>query len=71
VPKERENQLGQVNRRVAARGGIPVIASMAGPLRTGIKIAEKLGLTLICFVRGRRMNVYTHPERVVFNRINH
>jgi len=48
-----------------ARSGIPVIASVAGPLDSGIRIAEATGITLICFVRGRRMNVYTHPERVL------
>jgi FdhD protein len=46
------------------RGGIPVVASVAGPLGSGIRIAEAAGITLICFVRGRRMNVYTHAERV-------
>jgi len=48
----------------AARSGIPVIASVAGPLASGINVAEAAGITLICFVRGRRMNVYTHPQRV-------
>jgi FdhD protein len=49
----------------AARSGIPLIASVAGPLASGIKIADAAGTTLICFVRGRRMNVYTHPERII------
>lgn len=48
----------------AARSGIPVVAAVAGPLESGIKIAEAAGITLICFVRGRRMNVYTHPQRI-------
>ena len=47
-----------------SRVGIPIIASVAGPLSSGINIASKLGITLICFVRGRRMNVYTNKERV-------
>jgi len=47
-----------------ARVGIPIVASIAGPLHTAVYIAEKTGLTLVCFVRGRRMNVYTHPERI-------
>ena len=49
----------------AARSGIPFIASVAGPLESGIRIADAAGITLICFVRGRRMNVYTHPERMI------
>ena len=48
----------------AARSGIPIVAAVAGPLESGIKIAEAAGITLICFVRGRRMNVYTHPQRL-------
>jgi len=27
-------------------------------------VARSTGITLVCFVRGRRMNVYSHPERV-------
>jgi FdhD protein len=48
-----------------ARSGIPVIASVAGPLKSGIGVADATGITLICFVRGRRMNVYTHHERIL------
>ncbi len=47
-----------------ARSGIPIIASVAGPLRSGIGIADTTGITLICFVRGRRMNIYAHHERI-------
>jgi FdhD protein len=50
----------------AARVGIPLIAAIAGPLHSAIYIAEKAGVTLVCFVRGRRMNVYTHPERITY-----
>jgi FdhD protein len=49
----------------AARVGIPVIASVAGPLESGVRIAESAGITLVGFIRGRRMNVYTHGGRVV------
>lgn len=49
----------------AAASGIPVVAAVAGPLESGIRVAEAAGITLICFVRGRRMNVYTHPQRLV------
>lgn len=48
-----------------AHSGIPVIASVAGPLKSGIGIADATGITLVCFVRGRRMNVYTHNERIL------
>ncbi len=48
----------------AARSGIPVIASVAAPLESGITLSKAAGITLICFVRGRRMNIYSHPRRV-------
>ena len=48
----------------AARVGIPIVASIAGPVNSGVDVAIKTGVTLICFVRGQRMNVYSYPERV-------
>jgi FdhD protein len=50
----------------AARSGIPIIASVSGPLESGIRIAEETGVTLIGFIRGRRMNLYTHNKRISF-----
>ncbi len=49
----------------AARVGIPVVASLAAAIDSGIQIAKDAKLTLIGFVRGSRMNVYTHPERII------
>jgi len=48
----------------AFRSRIPIIASVAGSLESGIRIAQNLGVSLIGFVRGRRMNIYTHGERI-------
>ena len=48
----------------AANVGIPVIVSISAPTDKGIKVAEMAGLTLIGFARGRRFNIYTHPERI-------
>lgn len=49
-----------------ARAGIPLVASRAAPLESGILAADSTGLTLVGFVRGGRLNVYTHPTRVKF-----
>ncbi|MGD0496387.1 MAG: formate dehydrogenase accessory sulfurtransferase FdhD [Candidatus Bathyarchaeia archaeon] len=49
----------------AARLGVPVVASMAAAIDSGIAIAKKADLTLVGFVRGKRMNVYSVPERIL------
>jgi FdhD protein len=49
----------------AARVGIPIVASLAAALDSGIVVAKEADLTLIGFVRGKRMNVYSSVRRVV------
>jgi len=51
----------------AARMKIPVIASLAAAISSGLEAAQLTGVTLIGFVRGKRMNLYTYPERIVFS----
>jgi FdhD protein len=48
-----------------ARRRVPVLVSKSAPTNTSVKLAEELGITLIGFVRGTRMNVYAHGERVI------
>jgi FdhD protein len=48
----------------AARVGLPIVASLAAAIDSGIAVARSAGLTLIGFVRGKRMNIYTFPERI-------
>ena len=48
----------------AARCGIPITASVTAPLESSIRIAQATGVTMVCFVRGRRMNIYTHAKRI-------
>jgi FdhD protein len=48
----------------AARVGVPVVASLAAAVDSGIVVAERFGLTLVGFVRGSRMNVYAGVERI-------
>jgi FdhD protein len=48
----------------AAKVGLPIVASLAAALSTGIALAEAANLTLVGFVRGKRMNIYTLPERI-------
>lgn len=48
----------------AIRANIPIIASISAPIESGIKLAFAYGMTLIGFSRGKRMNIYTHPDRI-------
>lgn len=48
----------------AAKVGLPIVASLAAALSSGIALAEAADLTLAGFVRGKRINVYTCPERI-------
>lgn len=49
----------------AIKANVPIFASLAAPIESGIRLAFAYGLTLIGFVRGKRMNIYTHPERIL------
>ena len=40
------------------------IVSRSAPTALSVQLAEKMNITLIGFARGKRMNVYTVPERV-------
>ena len=44
--------------------GCAVIVSRSAPTSLAVKLAEKWNITLVGFVRGRRMNVYTAVERI-------
>ena len=48
----------------AARMRIPVVSSLAAATDSGIEVAKRTGVTLIGFVRGPRMNVFSFPKRV-------
>lgn len=47
-----------------AVGRVPIIISRAAPTDWAVEFAQKIGMTLVGFVRGKRMNIYTHPQRI-------
>ena len=49
----------------AAKRNIPIVISKAAPTNVAVKLATDLGMTLIGFVRERRMNVYAGGWRVI------
>jgi FdhD protein len=48
----------------AARMQAPVIVSRHSPTGTAVSLAIDLGITLVGRVRGNRLSVYSHPERL-------
>jgi FdhD protein len=48
----------------AVMAGIPILAAVSAPSSLAIDLAEDSGLTMVGFLRGQTMNVYTCPERI-------
>lgn len=48
----------------AAMAGIPMLSAVSAPSSLAAELADESGVTLIGFVRGRTMNIYTHAHRV-------
>jgi len=50
----------------ARKMGAPIVISRTSPTAISIRLAREWNMTLIGYVRGRQMRVYTGAERVVF-----
>jgi FdhD protein len=48
----------------AAMGGLGTIAAVSAPSSLAVSAAERLGVTLACFVRGGTFNLYSRPGRI-------
>ena len=48
----------------AVMAGIPVLAAVSAPSSLAVDLASQSGLTLVAFLRGDSMNVYSRPDRV-------
>lgn len=54
-----------IQKALGAR--IPVIAAVSAPSSLAVDLAEESEQTLLGFVRKERCNIYTHPERILFD----
>jgi FdhD protein len=48
----------------AAVAGIPIVCAVSAPSDLAVEAADRLGVTLIGFLRGDGFNVYAHDERI-------
>ncbi|HXI81560.1 MAG TPA: formate dehydrogenase accessory sulfurtransferase FdhD [Verrucomicrobiae bacterium] len=48
----------------AAVAGVPIVAAVSAPSDLAIEAADRLGVTLVGFLRGDGFNVYAHDERI-------
>ncbi|MDF9407699.1 formate dehydrogenase accessory sulfurtransferase FdhD [Pelotomaculum isophthalicicum JI] len=49
----------------AGHSGIPIVVSRAAPTSLAVDLADEFGIALVGFARGEKMNVYSHPEKVI------
>lgn len=49
----------------ARRLQTPVVCSRTSPTSLSVALAEAWNMTIVAYVRNKRMRIYTHPERVL------
>lgn len=58
---------GRASYDMIAKGvrlGVPIIASVSSPTSLAVELAEALNCTLLGYLRGKTLNVYTHRWRI-------
>jgi FdhD protein len=48
----------------AVRVGLAILVSVSAPTALAVQFAERFNITLVGYLRGRHMTLYTHPERI-------
>ncbi len=49
----------------AVMAGIPVLAAVSAPSSLAVDLAAQSGMTLVAFLRGESMNVYSRSDRII------
>jgi FdhD protein len=57
-------RLGFEIAQKAVVAGIPIVASISAASSLAVELASEFDMTTIGFLRGRSMNVYSHPHRI-------
>ncbi len=48
----------------AAVAGAPIVCAVSAPSDLAVEAADRLGVTVVGFLRGTAFNVYSHPDRI-------
>jgi FdhD protein len=48
----------------AALAGVPVVGAVSAPSSLAVAAGDRLGVTVVGFVRAGSFNIYSHPERI-------
>jgi len=59
---------GRASYDMVAKGvrlGVPIIASISSPTSLAVELSELLNCTLLGYLRGKSLNIYTHRWRVI------
>jgi len=43
----------------------PIVCSRTSPTSLSVALAEAWNMTIVAYVRNKRMRIYTHPERIL------
>ncbi len=46
---------------------IPIVVAVSAPSSLAVEFAKESGQTLVGFIRGNKLNVYSNPERITFD----